>query len=461
MFTLPCAFRDKWNMQGLFTDFLSFRGGDASRMNGKYGDDEPEHLWLGGQAQSAQDLGVEVQFCMAGAHQLLMSLEWGSVTNARANGDGGLDLNALIYTSTLASTVGLGWSKDNLRTADRCYNDALFPNGTVKFKCDSSYGNQFVNGHFMEQTSQTILATLSLGPVGISDQLSDRPDKPGAAPTSNKMLVMSTCAKNGTLLRPSYPLTPIEPILTHQAGWTGAGHCKPHPGSPPCPKPTPAPHVWATYTAVAAASPSATAAAAVTDIYFTVVAYMNPPPGKDNWPVNYSKPVTIKESYLSSMVDTEHLPTPGGFSDIPTGGFAGPGDTFPNSSSITGHVWWAANITSADVGCAGISAASPFESEITVAAPKVGQGQPALINVAPVHGDVALLGEAGKVTAVSVFRFASVSPAANGLELHLRGVPGETVPLLFAKRKSGGNDFGCVQQVTTIGADGTAVVMQA
>ena len=52
-------------MQGLFTDFLSFRGGAASRVNGNYGNDEGEHLWLGGQAQSAQDLGVEVQFCMA------------------------------------------------------------------------------------------------------------------------------------------------------------------------------------------------------------------------------------------------------------------------------------------------------------------------------------------------------------------------------------------------------------
>ena len=62
------------------------------------------------------DLGVEVQFCMAAAHQLMMSLEWPSVTNARANGDGGLQLDALVYTSVLASMVGLGWSKDNLRT---------------------------------------------------------------------------------------------------------------------------------------------------------------------------------------------------------------------------------------------------------------------------------------------------------------------------------------------------------
>ena len=85
-----------WNMQQLFTDFLSFRGNRQRSLRGNFGTDEPEHLWLGGQAMAAQDLGCEVQFCMAAAHQLLMSLEWPAVTNARANGDGGLDLEALL-----------------------------------------------------------------------------------------------------------------------------------------------------------------------------------------------------------------------------------------------------------------------------------------------------------------------------------------------------------------------------
>ena len=74
---------------------------------------------------------------MAAAHQLLMSLEWPSVTNARANGDGGLDLQALIYPSVLASMVGLGWSKDNLRTADKCFVNATFENGSIAFPCDA------------------------------------------------------------------------------------------------------------------------------------------------------------------------------------------------------------------------------------------------------------------------------------------------------------------------------------
>ena len=61
----------------------------------------------------------QVQFCMALGSQILMSVEWPAVTNARTNGDGGLDVAALVLPSVLASVVGLGWSKDNLRTADR------------------------------------------------------------------------------------------------------------------------------------------------------------------------------------------------------------------------------------------------------------------------------------------------------------------------------------------------------
>lgn len=70
----------------------------------------------------------------------------------------------------------------------------------------------------------------------------------------------------------------------------------------------------------------------------------------------------------------------------------------------------------------------------------------------------ALLGEAGKVTAVSAYRFSSVTPTStataaggDGITVGLRGKPGEVVELMFAV---GGH---CVAKPTTIGADGTAV----
>ena len=71
--------------------------------------------------------------------------------------------------------MGLGWSKDNLRTADRCYVDGLFPNGTVKWPCGAVNHGEGTSGQFKMQLQQTMLAALSLGPVGISDQLSARP----------------------------------------------------------------------------------------------------------------------------------------------------------------------------------------------------------------------------------------------------------------------------------------------
>jgi hypothetical protein len=41
--------------------------------------EEGGHLWLGGQAQAAGDNGVEVQWCMALAHQVSNSLQVQSV----------------------------------------------------------------------------------------------------------------------------------------------------------------------------------------------------------------------------------------------------------------------------------------------------------------------------------------------------------------------------------------------
>lgn len=67
---------------------------------------------------AAQNLGMEVQYCMALAHQILLSLEWPAVTNSRVNGDGGLDTPSLVLPSVLASMVGLGWSKGMVGTCD-------------------------------------------------------------------------------------------------------------------------------------------------------------------------------------------------------------------------------------------------------------------------------------------------------------------------------------------------------
>jgi hypothetical protein len=118
-----------FNMEMLFTDFLCYRGPSMGSYQDVPVGEEGSHMWLAGQTRAAQDLGVEVQWCMALAHQILESVEFPAVTNARANGDGGLAVESLPLTGLLASMVGLGWSKDNLRTADRCYVSSQLPCG--------------------------------------------------------------------------------------------------------------------------------------------------------------------------------------------------------------------------------------------------------------------------------------------------------------------------------------------
>ena len=164
------------------------------------------------------------------------------------------------------------------------------------------------------------------------------------------------------------------------------------------------------------------------------------------------------------MVDETALPSPEGFAAIPTGGFTGAGETFPNSTG--GYVVWSAHIVrqATQGGCRGVEVAA-FEGSLALQLPDGGgeagirgsKLQPALVNVAPVHGETALLGEAGKVTAVSVFRFGSVSSSSSGLAVTVRGAPGEAVELMFAKKGAGGA-FACVAKQATVGAEGTVVV---
>ena len=281
------------------------------------------------------------------------------------------------------------------------------------------------------QVQQTILATLSLGPVGISDQLTERPTllppssrtpNPNAKITTNKTLVMATCAATGDLLQPSYPLTPLDKMIT--------GY---HNGD------APSFSLWGTYTSVATHSQAGTAA---NNLWYTAFCFGS---GHD---------VSLEESDLSVMVDASALPSPT-FDAIPTGAFVGSGATFPNASGVTGHVVWQSDWLS--VGLAHNSA-----SGCGAVAPTLWTGDPfpmattdVIVNVAPLFGDKALLGEAAKITAVSSYRFSSVRADASGIVADLRGKSGEVVTLLVAT-KSGGA-LTCSTQMVTIGAGGTAV----
>ena len=365
-----------------------------------------------------------------------------SVTNCRVNGDGGLDVQSLVLPSVLAGAVGLGWSKDNLRTADKCYVDALYPNGTVKWPCGSINQGEGTSGKYTMQNQQTLLATLSLGPVGISDQLSAAPGNASATITSNKRLVMATCSATGDLLQPSFPLTPVERMLTGAGGigdCFGKNHLKFTFGC--------GAYLMGTYTAVpwtASGNPA---------IFYTAVGFHTGKPSK------LGKSVVLLEQDLAPMVDGAAPPAPT-LADIPTGSFDGAGATFAAASngSVTEHVWWFGKYAS-QTGCAGVTVAKWTDASVNMSLP-LGDDT-TMVNIAPVINGAVLLGEAGKVTAVSSFRFSSVGAsttgtatgAGSGIAVGLRGKAGEVVALMFSV---GGK---CVDTAATIGADGTATAV--
>jgi hypothetical protein len=393
--------RAQWGMQQLFTDFLCWRGAAlASALPGYFGAGE---AWLGGMARAAQDLGMEVQFCMACGHQALLSLQWPAVTNARGSGDGGAGtpgVRSFTFSSVMAALVGLGWSKDNLRLR-------IWDQGDTEL--------------------QTLLAALSLGPVGLSDQLEGFPawPAPGAGVVTNVTLALSLCAANGTLLTPSFPLTPVEP---HMAFEGGLGNLEGN--------------VYATFTVVGGGAGSSPA------VWFTALGF--------TLAGNGSQPPATFElgpQHLAPLVDFGGAINPPDFADIPMGAFLGAGDDLPGP-----YVAWDARDPRAVVDFNGTA---PFPLALAFHAPQQ-------VNVAPVFacggaaGAIALLGERGKAAAVSTFRFSSVAGTCGAGELaalaaDVRGAPGEVTALLYATRAAGGGWVSGEVQVT-MGADGTAAV---
>jgi len=362
----------QWNMQHLFADFTCMRGPRlAQNLPAYYG---AEAVWMQGFTSAAADLGMETQFCMSCAHQALASLTLPSVTNFRASNDGGMDPTELVFSSILISAVGAGWSKDNLRLA------AWGP-GTTEL--------------------QTLLAALSLGPVQLGDVLQGFPAylPKGSFPgvNTNVTLAMSTCTANGTLLQPSFPLTPIEPLLVGGEGGLDVT----------------AGHVLATLTTVPTVAAGAAAASSpcawYTAIGYTATAASSPSP----------PPFALLPRHLAPLMDAE-APAPSDFANIPRGAYLESGDEL-----ACDYVVWnpALPVTLAH----NFSSSSPALLPLTYAVPTQ-------LNFAPIlpPSNVVLLGEAGKAAAVSSFRFSSVAPQGPSLlGIGLRGAPLEELVLLW------------------------------
>merc|ERR1712232_95384 len=133
------------------------------------------------------------------------------------------------------------------------------------------------------------------------------------------------------------------------------------------------------------------------------------------------------------------------------GAFTGSGASFGDGQ----QVWWASDFLQ-QRSCADVNVSMWTGSANMSLKDLVGDDSPtAQINIAPVFNGVALLGELGKVTAVSTHRFKSVVAAGGQMAVSLRGKAGEDVSLIFALVQASG--VTCVGLDSTICADGTAV----
>jgi hypothetical protein len=144
------------------------------------------------------------------------------------------------------------------------------------------------------------------------------------------------------------------------------------------------------------------------------------------------KDAYVLESDLAPMVDAEALPA-SMFDQVPVGAFTGAGLTFPTGP--VGWVAWNGNFDQQRTGGCSAVQVNEFTGNATVVNATNPHG---ILNIAPlIGGQHALLGEQGKITAVSTYRFSSVGAAeapAGGIVVTLRGKPAEAIVLLFATR---------------------------
>lgn len=148
--------------------------------------------WYDAMASAAEQRGITMQLCMASPEFFLQQLKHGNATHARVSHDykGGLAKSFFWVpfheASLFAYAVGLWPFKDNFQSSQGqrpTYN--IIPEGSP--------------------FEEVLVAALSGGPVGPSDRMG----------FSDCSLIMRTCRKDGLLLKPDRPATPIDLMFLH------------------------------------------------------------------------------------------------------------------------------------------------------------------------------------------------------------------------------------------------------
>eukprot|EP00931_Biecheleriopsis_adriatica_P045516 TRINITY_DN26070_c0_g1_i1.p1 TRINITY_DN26070_c0_g1~~TRINITY_DN26070_c0_g1_i1.p1 ORF type:complete len:794 (-),score=129.52 TRINITY_DN26070_c0_g1_i1:49-2430(-) len=155
--------------------------------------------WYAGLAGAALERNISVQFCLPSSTDMLVSLAFPAVVQARASDDyvsTVTNVAQLAGSSLLMGAVDIAPSKDTLWTAS--------PQPATS--SDTMHSGYTTQPHVQ---LDVVLATLSLGPVGISDGLNQ---------TDAGLIKQAfRSAADGTLLRPSRPLSAVDAVFTNRS----------------------------------------------------------------------------------------------------------------------------------------------------------------------------------------------------------------------------------------------------
>ena len=161
--------------------------------------------WYAGMADAAFERGLVLQYCLPSVTDILESLKYPAVVQARASNDYDNEVDnpfELGGSSLVMGALLIAPSKDTLWTAS---------------PQPPTYNDEKQNADYVEQPHvqlDSMLATLSLGPVGISDGLGqvgvDLISQAFRSPTDS------------TLLRPARPLSWVDSFFYNRSFARGA-----------------------------------------------------------------------------------------------------------------------------------------------------------------------------------------------------------------------------------------------
>jgi len=261
-----------------------------------------------------------------------------------------------LYTGTssmLAAALGLAPSKDTW------WSEKTFAPPNPKYPSDARENFPAV---------EAAVATFTAGPVQPGD----------SAGHTNRPLVMCSCTKDGTLLKPAWPATPVDAYFSFRAGISTAG---------------PDGEVYATHSV------------------------LDTPSGDAPYIVVHALAIDLKADYSIPLRDLTHMPL-----DPRMSYFSWSANTASCSESLPADVLVQQGATALDLHACGKA-----DFRLVHAAPAVQCGTEQL----------GLLGEAGKWVPVSRQRFGRPFCRGDSLAVPVFGTPGEKVDVRFARHSDG------------------------